>query len=179
MLGCGDCLGYGFSDHVYFMSLLSSNELPLSLHQEARAKATDQAGRGPPSDLHHSPREGAGLPWAAQEDSRLQRSDTSTPRYPPTRGLEGSSGGGARREEAQGRKPCPCKDPAQPSWLPGCPRGHSWGTRATPASPGTGDHPALVTAQEHLQDIPLLSHTLRDGSQSSLHSQETPGKKPL
>lgn len=95
-----------------------------------------------------------------------------------TSAWKGSSGGEARREAAQGRKPCPYKDPAQPSWLPGCPRGNSWGRRARPASPGTGDRPAVVTAQEHLQDGRLLSHMLRDGSQSSLHSQETPGKKP-
>lgn len=95
-----------------------------------------------------------------------------------TSAWKGSSGGEARREVAQGCKPCPCKNPAQPSWLPGCPWGHSWGTRATTASPGTGDRPAMVTAQEHLQDGRLLSHMLQDGSQSSLHSQETPGKKP-
>lgn len=57
--------------------------MSLCTKQPERRPQTKQDG--PPSDSHCSPWEGAGLPRAAQDDSRLQRSDTCTPSYPATR----------------------------------------------------------------------------------------------
>lgn len=44
--GCGDCLGYGFSDHIYLLSLLSQERVSMSLRQEARVKAVEQGRAG-------------------------------------------------------------------------------------------------------------------------------------
>lgn len=77
MLGCGDFLGYSFSD-IYFVSLLSQQRVTRSLHREARVKARDQSRAGllPTGTAHPLPHQGGGT---AREDSGLQWSDACTP----------------------------------------------------------------------------------------------------